>query len=126
MRDTNKQHWVLWGGASLGRSIPRVRHSKNIGVIFIGLLRLTAPAARAQFTFTINNGTVTLTRYTGPGGDVTIPNTLDGLPVTDTGTNAFYRDGNLNGITTLTGASSYFSDPEWTNYPNRFDGFSIP
>jgi hypothetical protein len=27
---------------------------------------------------------------------------------------------------TLTGGSSYFSDPQWTNYPSRFYGFSWP
>jgi alpha-tubulin suppressor-like RCC1 family protein len=43
------------------------------------------------FTCTTNsdNATVTLTSYTGPGGTVTIPGTLNGLPVTSIGTNAF-------------------------------------
>jgi hypothetical protein len=27
---------------------------------------------------------------------------------------------------TLTGGSSYFNDPDWTNYPARFYGFSMP
>ncbi|HUD46218.1 MAG TPA: leucine-rich repeat domain-containing protein [Candidatus Baltobacteraceae bacterium] len=27
---------------------------------------------------------------------------------------------------TLTGGASYFSDPQWTNYPNRFYGVSFP
>jgi hypothetical protein len=27
---------------------------------------------------------------------------------------------------TLTGGSSYFSDPGWTNYPARFYGFAFP
>ncbi len=45
--------------------------------------RLCAPPAPAQdFTYTTNNGTITITGYTGPGGDVTIPNTINGLPVT--------------------------------------------
>ena len=43
------------------------------------------------FTCTTNadNATVTLTGYTGSGGTVTIPGTLNGLPVTRIGTNAF-------------------------------------
>src|ERR1039458_5157094 len=50
------------------------------------LLLLTLPAiVQAQFTYTITNGTVTITRYTGPGGAVTIPHTINGLPVTAIG-----------------------------------------
>jgi hypothetical protein len=37
---------------------------------------------QAQFTYTTNNGTITITEYTGPGGDVNIPDTIYGLPVT--------------------------------------------
>ena len=53
------------------------------------LLLLALPGAvpgavQAQFTYTINNGTVTITGYTGPGGAVTIPSTIAGLPVTAT------------------------------------------
>ena len=47
------------------------------------LLSLTLPAVvRAQFSYTVENGCVAITRYTGPGGVVTIPDTIDGLPVT--------------------------------------------
>ncbi len=47
------------------------------------LLLLLVPAAvRAQFTFTTNNGAITITAYTGPGGDVVIPDTTNGLLVT--------------------------------------------
>ena len=34
---------------------------------------------------TTNNGTITITGYTGPGGAVTIPGTINGLPVTSIG-----------------------------------------
>jgi hypothetical protein len=55
------------------------------------LLLLTLPAVvEAQFTYTINNGTVTITGYTGPGGAVVIPSTINGLPVTTIGNFAFY------------------------------------
>ena len=54
------------------------------------LLALTLPAAvQAQFTFTTNNGAITITAYTGPDDDVIIPSTLNGLPVTCLGSNAF-------------------------------------
>jgi hypothetical protein len=51
--------------------------------LFFVLLLLTAPAAQAQFDFITNNGTAIITGYTGPGGAVTIPSTLGGLPVTE-------------------------------------------
>jgi len=54
------------------------------------LLLLLPAAAQAQFEYTIVEGTtVTITGYTGPGGDVNIPATIDGLPVTAIGDFAF-------------------------------------
>ncbi len=43
------------------------------------------------FTYTTNSAhaSLTLTGYTGLGGDVVIPNQINGMPVTDIGTNAF-------------------------------------
>jgi len=53
------------------------------------LLLMLSATAQAQFEYSTNNGAITITRYTGPGGDVTIPNELDGLPVTSIGDVAF-------------------------------------
>jgi hypothetical protein len=39
----------------------------------------------ASMGYTTNNGTVTITRYTGPGGAVAVPSTINGLPVTTIG-----------------------------------------
>ena len=39
----------------------------------------------ASMGYTTSNGTVTITRYTGPGGDVTIPSTINGQPVASIG-----------------------------------------
>jgi hypothetical protein len=36
-----------------------------------------------------NNGTITFTRYIGTDANFGIPSTIDGLPVTSIGTNAF-------------------------------------
>jgi hypothetical protein len=47
------------------------------------LLMLILPAmAQAQFTIATNNGSIIITGYTGPGGVVVIPDTINGLPVT--------------------------------------------
>jgi hypothetical protein len=34
-----------------------------------------------DFTYTVSNSTITITGYTGPGGSVVIPDTIDGMPV---------------------------------------------
>ena len=57
--------------------------------LWIALLLLTASVAQAQFTFTTNNGAITITGYTGTGGAVTIPGATNGYPVTSIGSYAF-------------------------------------
>ena len=64
------------------------------------LVLLMLPAVvQAQFDYTTENGTITITRYTGPGGVVAIPDTIDGLPVTSIGSLAFYGRTNLASVT---------------------------
>lgn len=53
----------------------------------------------AQFIFSTNNGTFTITGYTGPGGNVTIPSIINGYPVTTIGTKAFYYETTVTGVT---------------------------
>jgi len=73
---------------------------------------LTLPiAVQAQFTYTINtNGTITITKYTGSGGAVTIPDTINGLPVTSIGNAAFKQCNNLVSITIPNGVTSIGGD----------------
>src|SRR5258705_489924 len=64
------------------------------------LLLLTLPAVvQAQFNYMTDNGTITITGYTGPGGAVTIPDTINGLPVTSIGDVAFLQRTNLTSVT---------------------------
>jgi hypothetical protein len=64
------------------------------------LLLLPLPAAvQAQFTFTTNNDTITITGYSGPGGAVTIPDTINDLPVSSIGFEAFCGCSNLTSVT---------------------------
>jgi hypothetical protein len=59
-------------------------------ILLAALLLLAAPAAmQAQFTYTTNDGAITITGYTGSGGAVTIPPTINGLSVTSIGHYAF-------------------------------------
>ncbi|MGD0744937.1 MAG: leucine-rich repeat protein [Verrucomicrobiota bacterium] len=50
---------------------------------------LLPAVVQAQFTFTTNNGAITITKYTGSSGVVTIPGAIKGLPVTRIGNRAF-------------------------------------
>jgi hypothetical protein len=65
------------------------------------LLMLTLPVAavEAQYSYTTNNGVVTITQYTGPGGTVTIPAVIAGLPVTSIGTLAFAYSTTVTNVT---------------------------
>jgi hypothetical protein len=51
------------------------------------------------FNYTINNGMITITGYTGGGEVVNIPNTIIGLPVIGIGDYAFEDDDTLTGVT---------------------------
>jgi hypothetical protein len=60
---------------------------------------LALPAVvRAQFDFITNNGTITITRYTGPGGAVVVPSQITGLPVTSIGEGAFSELQNVTNV----------------------------
>jgi len=69
--------------------------------------------ASAQYTYTTNSGAITITGYTGPGGDVAIPGTINGLPVTVIGNSAFYNCNTLtnvmipNGVTSIGNTAFY-------------------
>lgn len=53
------------------------------------VLLVLAQSVQGQFDYITNNGEITITGYSGPGGDVTIPTTINDLPVTTIGSNAF-------------------------------------
>src|SRR5665647_1020082 len=60
------------------------------------LLLLALPAVvQAQFTFTTNNGAITITGYNGTGGVVVIPSATNGYPVTSIGDTAFSNKVNV-------------------------------
>jgi hypothetical protein len=64
------------------------------------LLLLALPAvAQDQFTYTTNNGTISITGYDCSGGAVAIPETINGLPVTSIGAGTFSGCPSLTSVT---------------------------
>src|ERR1035437_3979662 len=71
---------------------------------------------QAQFTFTTNNGAITITGYTGSGGMIVIPDTTNGYPVVSIGADAFFGQSAPASVTipnSVTNIDSF-----------AFDGFS--
>jgi len=67
-------------------------------LFFLTMLWVLPAVVNAQFAYTINNNTITITGYTGPGGAVTIPNKIIGLPVTGIGDYAFANSSSLTSV----------------------------
>src|SRR5256885_11404979 len=69
-------------------------------LVYMLLLSSLPGVALAQFTWVTNaDSTLTITGYTGSGGDVTIPGTINGLPVVSVGDVAFYGYNSLSSVT---------------------------
>jgi hypothetical protein len=57
------------------------------------------PKVQVPYIYTIESGTITLRNYAGPGGALTIPDTIGGLPVASIGNGAFALCGSLTSVT---------------------------
>jgi len=68
----------------------------TIAAFVLAALNLSTTVVQAQFSYTTNNCTITITGYTGPGDTVTIPNEISGLAVSS------IRDYALSDCTSLT------------------------
>ena len=83
----------------------------------------------SDFEYEVEDGKVTITNYTGKGGDVVVPDTIDGLPVTAIGDNAFCYCAGLTSITLPEGCTTigYYAFSGCTNLTSITlpDGCSI-
>ncbi|MBO4676003.1 MAG: leucine-rich repeat protein [Oscillospiraceae bacterium] len=71
-------------------------------ILLFGLLPMTAPAradSSGDWNYEIDGGEATITKYNGAGGEVTIPSTLGGKPVTVIGNYAFSGCTDLTAVT---------------------------
>jgi hypothetical protein len=67
------------------------------GLMFL-VCALSSATVNGQFMCQTNNGTLTITRYTGPGGAVIIPEAIDGLSVVSIGW-AFHYNSTITSVT---------------------------
>ncbi|MDD3364991.1 MAG: leucine-rich repeat protein [Syntrophomonas sp.] len=78
-----------------------------IAAIMLGFSDQVQAAQEGDYTYTVTeDGKAEITKYTGTGGDVTIPSTLGGVNVTSIGNYAFF---NCTGLTNITIAESVTS-----------------
>lgn len=69
-----------------------------MGGLLTLLCTLAVPAFAEDYTYSTNSGSITITGYIGAGGAVTIPGTINGLPVIRIGDDAFHGNINLTSI----------------------------
>jgi len=79
------------GGCYASRQGYHMKAIRNfIQVWLLGVTLFTLPVVvRAQFTVTTNGGAITINSYTGSGGNVIVPNFINGYPVKKIGSYAF-------------------------------------
>ncbi|MBA4150695.1 MAG: leucine-rich repeat domain-containing protein [Verrucomicrobia bacterium] len=78
----------------------RVGFLSRLRLVLLGaFLLLLSSTVQAQFTFTTNNGAITVSGYDCSGGDVVLPSTFNGMPVTSIGNYAFWACGSLTNVT---------------------------
>ncbi len=117
--ETIEQQWLV---ICRGLIIKFLAITANAAKLLASLVLLVSPViAQAQdCSFTNSNGRVTITGYTGPGGDVTIPSTINGLPVVTIGDQAFKSRTNLTSVSipnsvTVIGDSAFYQCVSLTN-----------
>ncbi|HNU99604.1 MAG TPA: leucine-rich repeat domain-containing protein, partial [Verrucomicrobiota bacterium] len=69
------------------------------GLTLLAVLTILPDAVQAQFLYTTDRNRITITRYTGPGGAVTIPETINGLPVVGIADKAFEGSVDMTSVT---------------------------
>lgn len=107
-----------WPPATCGSERSAILSRLLILLVAFGL----PTTAEAQFNYTIENGEVTITGYTGAGRDVAIPSILQGLPVTRIGDYAFA----YVGVTNVTISSGVTSIGRWAFAYTDLTSVTIP
>jgi hypothetical protein len=69
-----------------------------LAVVALAISDIAVVVQGEDYTYTTDNGAITITKYIGPGGDVTIPSTINEVPVTTIGYGAFWSCTNVTRI----------------------------
>src|ERR1017187_672032 len=86
----------------------------RMGISLLVMLLALPGVVHAQFTFTTNNGALTITGYTGPGGAVIILETTNGYPVKSIGMEAFVNLTMLSSVTIPHSVTNIGVDAFWS------------
>ncbi len=81
----------------------------HCGLVTSALLMAFAGEIHAQFLCATNNGGITIIGYSGPGGDVTVPGSIGGLPVLAIGEGAFGGSATVTNLTIPEGLTNIAS-----------------
>ena len=95
-------HFFVFGGRNMKKALAIILTLVfMVSVMPMSIFTTTASAATSgYYTYTVSNGKATITDVnTSISGDVTIPSTLGGYPVTSIGDNAFWCCTSLSSIT---------------------------
>lgn len=76
-----------------------MKHIARLLTLTTFCLLLQPAALHAQYSFGINNGKATITGYAGSGGDVIIPDTIEGYPVAAIGSSVFWFKAEVTSVT---------------------------
>ena len=96
---TGEKQVMVSDGVSTKAPATMPLHLRTARAAALLLLTLLAPAQAQDYTCTTNDGAITITKYIGSGGAVAIPDTIDGLPVTAIGDDAFRNSTSLTSVT---------------------------
>ncbi|MGN1277558.1 MAG: leucine-rich repeat protein [Floccifex sp.] len=64
-------------------------------------VQVNVKGIEGNYQYVINNGTITIDKYLGDETNITIPSTIDGMPVTNIGTYSFYFATNAQSIVSV-------------------------
>lgn len=74
------------------------QHSLTLCALTVLVWLVPVGGQAEDFTYITNNGTISITGYTGPGGKVLVPDTITGLPVAEIGFLAFYGNTTITNV----------------------------